>query len=58
MNEFFYCYSPKLHSFLHSRGHRYICTGLNEGTLRKFWQYKRTDELHEALREWAENKPE
>lgn len=57
MNEFYYCYSMKLHAFLSEHGQRYICAGLNEKTMRKFWQYKRTDELHRLLREWAENKP-
>ena len=56
-NEFFYCHSPALHKFLQSHGQRYICVGLNEKTLRKFWKYRRTDELHELLREWAKNKP-
>lgn len=56
-NEFFYCYSMNLQSFLQSHGQRYICAGLNEKTMRKFWQYRRSDELHELLREWAENKP-
>lgn len=57
MNEFFYCYSPKLHAFLQAEGQRYICAGLNEDTLRKFWQYRRTDELHTLLERWTENKP-
>ena len=58
MNEFYYCYSPKLNTFLQKNKQRYICTGLNENTLRKFWQYRRTGELHRLLLEWAENKPE
>lgn len=58
MNDFFYCYSPKLHAFLQANKQRYICAGLNEDTLRKFWQYRRTGELHALLKEWAENKPD
>jgi len=30
---------------------------LNENTLRKFWQYKSSPELDEALATWAANKP-
>lgn len=56
-NDYFYCYSPKLHVYLRTRGQRYICAGLNEGTLRKFWQYKRNDELDELLSEWHANNP-
>lgn len=57
MNEFFYCHSPKLHAFLQSNGQRYICVGLNENTLRKFWQYKRSADLNALLKEWADNNP-
>lgn len=56
-NEFFYCYSAKLHSYLKANGQRYICAGLNDKTYKKFWQYRRSDELHSLLAEWAENKP-
>lgn len=56
-NEFFYCYSIKLHEYLRANGLSYICAGLNENTMRKFWQYKRDDKLNELLRMWRENKP-
>jgi hypothetical protein len=55
--EFFYCYSPNLHDFLRAHGQRYICAGLNENTMRKFWQYRRTDELNRLLKEYAANNP-
>lgn len=55
--EFFYCYSPNLYKFLRDRGVTYICTGLNENTMRQFWQYRRTDRLNELLAEYAANKP-
>lgn len=58
MNEFYYCYSVNLQAFLQTKGLRYICAGLNENTMRKFWQYHRTDKLHIALDEWAKGKPE
>lgn len=55
--EYFYCYSPALHVFLRERNIRYTCMALNENTLRKFWQYKSSPELGEALATWAANKP-
>jgi len=57
-NEFYYCYSPRLHVFLQNAGQRYICVGLNEKTLRKFWQYPRNIELDALLKEWQANRPE
>lgn len=57
MNEFFYCYSPNLHEFLRANGQRYICAGLNENTMRKFWQYKRTPEFERLLAEYTAKNP-
>lgn len=54
---FFYCHSPNLHEYLQRNGQRYICVGLNENTLKKFWQYRRSDELHRLLDDWKANKP-
>jgi hypothetical protein len=56
-NDFYYCYSTKLHDFLRENGVRYICAGLNENTLRKFWQYRRSDELNGLLAQWNVRKP-
>lgn len=56
-NNFYYAYSPNLYRHLKSSGFRYICTGLNETTMRQFWQYERTTELSVALTSYAENKP-
>ena len=56
-NGYFYCHSPKLHDYLQRNGQRYICVGLNENTLKKFWQYRRSDELHRLLDDWKANKP-
>jgi len=53
--EYYYCYSTNLFKFLRlEKGFRYICSGLNEKTLRKFWQFERTEELGEALVEYKE----
>lgn len=57
-NEFFYCYSTNLHDFLRKNGHRFICTGLNEHTMRKFWQYRRTADLTRLLAEYAAGHPD
>jgi len=57
-NEFFYCYSPVLYRFLRDKGAKYICTGLNEKTMRQFWQYKQTPSLNGLLDTYAATKPE
>lgn len=57
MNDYFYCYSPNLYRFLRDHDVKYICTGLNEGTMRQFWQYQRNAELNTLLTEYAGNKP-
>lgn len=56
-NEFFYCYSPNLHKHLRDKGIRYTCTGLNENTMRKFWQYKRDFKLNDILRKYTATNP-
>lgn len=55
--EFYYCYSPNQHDFLRKHGVRYICAGLNESTMRKFWQYRRDERLNELLTQYAESNP-
>jgi hypothetical protein len=57
MSDFFYCYSPNLYKFLRDRGVKFICTGLNESSMRQFWQYPRNEHLDELLTEYAGNKP-
>lgn len=56
-NRFFYCYSPVLYRFLRESGVKYICTGLNESTMRQFWQFERNEKLNDLLTEYAGNKP-
>lgn len=57
MPEYYYCYSPNLFKFLTmENGIRYICCGLNQNTKRKFWQYKATPELNEAIRKYRSMK--
>ncbi|MEK5398434.1 hypothetical protein [Paenibacillus sp. FSL K6-2859] len=54
-NEFFYCYSMKLFKFLRmDREFSFICSGLHEKTMQKFWQFKRTEELNRALLEFSQ----
>lgn len=57
MNSYYYAYSPNLYRHLKALGFRYICTGLNESTMRQFWQYERTPELSAALTKYTENNP-
>lgn len=55
--EYFYCYSPNLHAFLKRNGVAFICSGLHERTLRKFWQYRRDERLNGLLAEYERSNP-
>ncbi len=53
--EFYYCYSTNLFKFLKmEKKINYNCSGLHEVTLRKFWQFKRDEELNQALVEYKQ----
>ncbi len=54
-NEYFYCYSHRLFRFLKmEKKIIYICAGLNDKTLLKFWLFKTSDELTKALIEYTQ----
>lgn len=54
-DEFYYCYSMKLFKFLRmDRNIGFVCSGLHEKSLRKFWQFKRTEELNKALMDFSQ----
>ncbi len=55
-NDYLYCYSPSMFHFLRSRGHRYICVGLNEKTGGKFWLFAKDDEVSRSLDMYDESK--
>lgn len=57
INPFFYCYSTNLHNLLRSKEIRFVCSGLNENTMRKFYQYYRTAEFEGVLAEYTSNNP-
>ncbi|WP_405132514.1 hypothetical protein [Paenibacillus sp. FSL H8-0175] len=45
----------KLFKFLRmDREFSFICSGLHEKTMQKFWQFKRTEELNRALLEFSQ----
>lgn len=52
-SDYFFCYSARLKNRLLDAGERYICVGLNESTMRKFWLFKQTDSLAEVLESWG-----
>jgi hypothetical protein len=56
VNDFFYCYSTNLYHFLKANGQRYICTGLHEKTMNKFWLFAKTPELSRLLDEYDQRK--
>lgn len=52
--DFFYCYSTNLFRYLKiEKKISYICCGLHEKTLCKFWQFARTKRLERALLEYG-----
>ena len=54
MKDFLYCYSAKMRDFLLSKGHRYICVGLNERADTRFWLFEKTDVVKASLDEYDE----
>ncbi|MEH7121554.1 hypothetical protein V7128_29815, partial [Neobacillus vireti] len=49
------CYSTNLFEFLRfDKGQRYICTALNDKTMKRFWLFQRTEELEQYLVEYTE----
>lgn len=58
MNDYFYCYSPRLKSRLLDEGERFICVGINEKTDRKFWLFKNSEKLNGVLDAWRREKVE
>ncbi|MGD0030617.1 hypothetical protein SLT67_04590 [Paenibacillus illinoisensis] len=54
-DEYFYCYSFKLFKFLRmDMKVNYICSGLHEKSLDKFWQFRRTEELDGYLKVYSQ----
>ena len=49
MSEKFYCYSNRLSYFLMSMKFRYVSTGINPNTNKKFWVYEKGKNLDEAI---------
>lgn len=54
-NYLFYCYSPKLKTYLTEKGIKFLHKGLNENTLKNFWVYERNPQLNTLLTEWSLN---
>lgn len=52
MNRYFYCYSYKLKCFLKSNGLRFISSGVNMNTYKKYWVFEGNDELNKLLDVW------
>lgn len=58
MNNYFYCYSPKLKKELKFIGENYISRGVNPSSNRTYWLFNKTDALLSYLesREKTKNK--
>lgn len=53
--DYFFCYSPTLSKFLHSKkGFSFICMAKNVKDDRTFWLFERGEELNKALTEYKE----
>lgn len=56
MTNYFYCYSTNLFHFLKASGQNYICSGLHEKTMNKFWLFEKTPQLNKLLDEYDDRK--
>ena len=56
--KYFYCYSPNLFKHFKQNGLKFIATGINEKTKRRFWQFESNNTLTYYLEEYRKNKEE
>ena len=49
MDNYFYCYSPKLKKELKTIGEHYISKGINPSSNRTYWLFSKTDSLSSYL---------
>lgn len=48
-NNYFYCYSNKLHYFLISMSFIYVTSGVNGNTNKQYWTYDKSNKLDDAI---------
>jgi len=48
-NTNYYCYSTRLYHFLMALKFRYVSTGINKNTCKKYWVYEKSKKLDEAI---------
>ena len=48
-NNSFYCYSTRMHNFLLSMKFKYVSTGINGNTNKRYWTYKKSEKLDSAI---------
>ena len=48
-NNSYYCYSTRLYHFLVSMKFRYMSTGINKNTNKKYWVYNKSEKLDSAI---------
>lgn len=48
-NNLFYCYSNRLSYFLMALKFRYISTGINKNTNKKYWIFEKSGKLDNAI---------
>ena len=49
-NNSYYCYSTRLYHFLVSMKFRYVSTGINTNTNKKYWVYNKSEKLDSAIK--------
>lgn len=54
-NHYFYCYSYPLKEFFLKNGLRYISSGFNCNTNKKYWVFESSDKITELLQYWRTN---
>lgn len=53
MSNYFFCYSPTLHKFIHNKYKiKFVCTALHTGDKRQFWLYEQSEMLTKAITEY------
>lgn len=48
-NNQFFCYSNRLHAFLHALRFRYVSIGINKNTNKNYWVYEKSEDLNSAI---------
>lgn len=48
-NKYFYCYSDRMNFFLRALKFRYVSSGINSNTNKRYWMYEKCENLDSAI---------